>query len=54
MRGHDDEQALNDAYRHTIERYRLAFGDPPADTWISRCSDRFGGDGRPRFATKPR
>jgi hypothetical protein len=42
MRGEEDAQALNDAYAETINRYCMAFGDPPADTWItiaasSRC-----------------
>jgi hypothetical protein len=36
MRGDDDAQALNDAYTDTVDRYRAAFGEPPADTWISR------------------
>jgi hypothetical protein len=27
---------LNDAYADTLWRYREAFGDPPADTWISK------------------
>jgi hypothetical protein len=35
MRGPDDKQALHDAYDLTLERYRDAFGEPPADTWIS-------------------
>lgn len=34
MRGDDDAQALHDAYDETIERYRAAFGEPPADTWL--------------------
>lgn len=42
MRGDGDARALKDAYAHTIERYREAFGDPPAGTWIasdaSKCS----------------
>jgi len=41
MRGEEDAQALTDAYAETLERYRLAFGEPPADTWIdaeaSKC-----------------
>ncbi len=42
MRGEEDARALNDAYSHTLDRYREAFGEPPADTWItidasSRC-----------------
>ena len=35
MRGPDDEQALHDAYGATLERYRDAFGEPPAETWVS-------------------
>lgn len=35
MRGEADAQALHDAYADTIERYREAFGEPPANTWIS-------------------
>jgi hypothetical protein len=35
MRGDDDAQDLQDAYELTIERYREAFGEPPADTWIT-------------------
>jgi len=35
MRGEADAQALNDAYADTLERYQAAFGDPPAETWIS-------------------
>jgi hypothetical protein len=35
MNGPDDALALHDAYADTIERYRAAFGDPPANTWIS-------------------
>lgn len=35
LRGEADAQALVDAYADTIERYREAFGEPPADTWIS-------------------
>ena len=35
MRDEADAQALQDAYAETIERYRAAFGEPPADTWIS-------------------
>jgi hypothetical protein len=42
MRGPQDAQSLGDAYAETLERYRDAFGDPPADTWVtvdasSRC-----------------
>jgi hypothetical protein len=40
-RGEDDAQALEDAYRATLERYREMFGEPPESTWIaseaSRC-----------------
>lgn len=35
MRGEEDAQALHDAYAITIERYREAFGEPPADTWVT-------------------
>lgn len=50
MRDEQDAQALNDAYADTTERYRHAFGEPPAETWISpeassRCK---------RTACKPR
>jgi hypothetical protein len=42
MRGDDDAKALQDAYGETLARYREAFGEPPAGTWIStdasRCS----------------
>ncbi len=42
MRGEADAQALNDAYADTLDRYRAAFGEPPAETWISsdasKCS----------------
>lgn len=42
MRGEEDAKALGDAYADTLERYRTAFGEPPAGTWIcdeaaSRC-----------------
>jgi hypothetical protein len=35
MRGADDAQALSDAYSDTLRRYRIAFGEPPASTWIA-------------------
>jgi hypothetical protein len=35
MRGEQDAQDLTDAYVETLERYRAAFGEPPAETWIS-------------------
>jgi hypothetical protein len=35
MRGEDDARALGDAFAETIERYRDAFGEPPAGVWIS-------------------
>lgn len=35
LRGPEDAQALTDAYVDTLELYRGAFGEPPADTWIS-------------------
>lgn len=31
----EDARALNDAYVETLERYRSAFGEPPADTWVT-------------------
>jgi hypothetical protein len=42
MRDEQDAQALEDAYADTIDHYRDAFGEPPADSWItvgasSRC-----------------
>ncbi len=36
MRGEEDAQALHDAYAETLDRYRGAFGEPPADTWVTR------------------
>jgi hypothetical protein len=36
MRGEEDAQALHDAYAETLDRYRDAFGEPPADTWVTR------------------
>jgi hypothetical protein len=35
MRGDQDAEALADAYSDTIAHYRVAFGEPAADTWIS-------------------
>lgn len=35
MRGEDDAQALDEAYAETSAHYRVAFGEPPADTWSS-------------------
>jgi hypothetical protein len=35
MRDEAEAQELRDAYAETIERYRSAFGEPPAGTWIS-------------------
>lgn len=35
MNGPDDARALQDAYTETLDRYRDAFGEPPAGTWIS-------------------
>lgn len=40
MRGEADAQALNDAYAETLERYEAAFGEPPAETWISSDAAR--------------
>ncbi|HKH65482.1 MAG TPA: hypothetical protein VKA35_08475 [Solirubrobacterales bacterium] len=48
MRGEEDAQALNDAYADTLWRYRDAFGDPPAETWISSDAAKCG-----RTACKP-
>lgn len=42
MRGAEDAAALLDAYAETLDRYRSAFGEPPAGTWIaadaSKCT----------------
>lgn len=35
MRGAQDAEALNEAYAETLEKYRVAFGEPPVDTWVS-------------------
>ncbi len=48
MRGEADAQALNDAYADTLEHYEAAFGEPPADTWISSDAAKCG-----RKACKP-
>ena len=48
MRGEDDAQALHDAYGDTLDRYRDAFGEPPAETWISSDAAKCG-----RTACKP-
>jgi hypothetical protein len=48
MRGEEDAQDLNDAYADTLWRYRDAFGDPPAETWISSDASKCG-----RKACKP-
>lgn len=40
MRSDDDASALADAYADTIARYRTAFGEPPAGTWISVDASR--------------
>jgi hypothetical protein len=47
-RGPADEQDLADAYDETLDCYQEAFGDPPADTWISR-----EGSSRCRTGCKP-
>ena len=39
MRGEQDAQDLADAYVLTLVRYRAAFGEPPAGTWISTAAD---------------
>ncbi len=42
MRGNEDAQALLDAYTDTLDRYRDAFGEPPAGAWglgdSSKCN----------------
>lgn len=48
MRGEDDAQALHDAYADTLDLYRDAFGEPPAETWISSDAAKCG-----RTACKP-
>lgn len=48
MRGEEDAQALNDAYADTLWRYCDAFGEPPAETWISDDAAKCG-----RTACKP-
>jgi hypothetical protein len=35
LRGDDDAAALIVAYDDTLARYVAAFGDPPADTWMT-------------------
>ena len=40
MRGEADAEALADAYGETLALYRAAFGEPPADTWISPDAHR--------------
>jgi hypothetical protein len=40
MRGPEDAQALLNAYDETLAAYRAAFGEPPAETWISSHSSR--------------
>lgn len=40
LRGEADAQALHDAYADTLALYREAFGEPPADTWISPDAKR--------------
>ncbi len=39
MRGEEDKQYLADAWVSTLNRYRVHFGEPPADLWIGsrRC-----------------
>jgi hypothetical protein len=36
LRGEADTQALHNAYDDTLRRYRQNFGEPPAETWVSR------------------
>ena len=42
MRDEAEAEELRDAYADTLERYRVAFGEPPAGTWVSadaaKCS----------------
>jgi hypothetical protein len=40
MRGDADAEALADAYDETLRCYREAYGEPPADTWISTDASR--------------
>lgn len=40
MRGDADAEALADAYDETLQCYRAAFGEPPANTWISADARR--------------
>jgi hypothetical protein len=40
MRGDADAEALADAYDETLRCYREAYGEPPADTWISTDARR--------------
>lgn len=55
MRGADDAQALEDAYRDTLDRYRNAFGEPPDSTWISSDASRCKRTAcKPRSAARPR
>jgi hypothetical protein len=40
LRGDADAEALTDAYVEPLQRYRLAFGEPPEGTWISDDASR--------------
>lgn len=49
MRDEQDAEDLVNAYARTLDMYAEAFGDPPADTWITEPTDI----GRCRTACKP-
>ena len=40
MRNDAEAEELNDAYAETVGLYRGAFGEPPADTWLSADPSR--------------
>jgi hypothetical protein len=40
MRDAAEARLLRNAYADTVDRYRAAFGEPPADTWISADAAR--------------
>ncbi len=49
MRSDRDAEDLLDAYAETLNRYRVAFGDPPLNTWTTEGADV----SRCRTACKP-